>query len=61
MQNGMDVELSMTSGLVGRTGDCGLGLGVACNAFSPTDTVCDKSMLIAKLVVSDTKSTVTVG
>ena len=60
MQNGMDVELSMTSGLVSGTGDCGLGLGVACNAFSPTDMACDKAMSTAKLVMSDTKSAVTV-
>ena len=56
-----DVELSMTSGLVGGTGDCGLGLGVACNTFRPTDTACDKAMSTAKLVMSDTKSDVTIG
>ena len=56
-----NVEFSMTSGLVGGTGDYGLGLGIACNAFSPTDTVCDKAMSTAKLVISDTKSAVTVG
>ena len=61
MQNGMDVELSMNSGLVGGTGDCGLELGVACNTFSPTNTTCDKGMSTAKLVMSDTKSAVTVG
>ena len=51
----------MTNGLVGGTRDCRLGLGVACNAFSPTDTACDKAVSTAKLVMSDTKSAVTVG
>ena len=57
----IDVELSMTSGLVGGNGDCGLGLGIVCNAFSPIDMACDKAMSTAKLVMSDVESVVNVG
>ena len=56
-----DVELSMTSRLVGGTVDYGLGLGIVCNVFSPVDMACDKAMLTAKLVMSNVESAVTVG
>ena len=51
----------MTSRLVGGTVSYGLGLGVACNAFSIVDMACDKAMLAVKLVMSDAKSIVTIG
>ena len=57
----IDIELSMTSRLVGGTANCGLGLGVAYNTFSLADTACDKAMSTAKLVISDVESVVTVG
>ena len=55
------VKMSMTSGLVSGTADCGLGLRVACNAFNLADTTCDKAILNTKLVVSDVESALIVG
>ena len=56
-----DVELSMTSRLFGGTADCGLGLGIACNAFSQANTALDKVMSTTKLVMCNIESAVIVG
>ena len=58
---GTDIEPSITSGVVGGTADCELGLGVACNAFSPTDTACDKVVLTVEFVMSGVESDISVG
>ena len=57
----ISVEPSVTSGLVGGTANCKLGLGIACKVFSPVDMAFDKSMSTTELVVSGIELDVSVG